>query len=292
MRQQGGPIGHLALPVKGWVQRFAFVLLVSAALGLLVFGRAGSPFIERLRLVIIDAAAPVLDVLSRPVASAAAVVEEVRRLADMRGEIVRLREENERLRSWQAAARKLRLEVASYRDLLNVVDEPRLDFITARVISDSGGAFVRTVLIAAGATGGVRNGQAVVNGDGLVGRIVETGRRSARVLLLTDLNARIPVVIEATRVSAILAGDNTDTQRLIFVSEDARVSPGDRIVTSGRGEMLPTGLPIGTVVSVVDGTARVQPFVDWHTLEYVRVLDYVQPALSSAGDAAPAERQP
>ena len=266
MRQQGGPLGHLALPVKGWVQRFAFVLLVGAALGLLVFGRAGSPFVERLRLVIIDAAAPVLDVLSRPVASAAAVVEEVRRLADMRGEVARLSEENERLRSWQAAARKLRQEIASYRDLLHVVDEPRLDFITARVISDSGGAFVRTVLIAAGANSGVRNGQAVVNGDGLVGRIVETGRRSARVLLLTDLNARIPVVIESTRVSAILAGDNTNTQRLIFISEDARVSPGDRIVTSGRGEMLPTGLPIGTVVSVADYTARVQPLVDWHTL--------------------------
>ena len=289
MRQQGGPIGHLALPVKGWVQRFAFVLLVSAALGLLVFGRAGSPFIERLRLVIIDAAAPVLDVLSRPVASAAAVVEEVRQLADMRGEIVRLSAENERLRNWQAAARQLGHENAVYRDLLNLVEEPRLDFITARVISDSGGAFVRTVLIAAGTSSGVRKGQAVVNGDGLVGRIVEAGRHSARVLLLTDLNARIPVVIESTRAQAILAGDNTDRQRLIFMPDNARVSRGDRIVTSGRGEMLPAGLPIGTVVSVADGVARVQPFADWHILEYVRVLDFAYPAASADG-AAPAGR--
>jgi rod shape-determining protein MreC len=234
----------------------------------------------------------VLEVLSRPVASAGAVVEEVRRLAGLRGEVVRLREENERLRNWQAAARQLRHENAAYRDLLNVVEEPRLDFITARVISDSGGAFVRTVLIAAGTDSGVRKGQAVVNGDGLVGRIVEAGRHSARVLLLTDLNARIPVVIESSRVSAILAGDNTDRQRLIFMPDNARASPGDRIVTSGRGEMLPAGLPIGTVVSVADGVARVQPFAVWHTLEYVRVLDLAYPAPSaSAAGAAPAGRE-
>ncbi len=133
----------------------------------------------------------------------------------------------------------------------------------------------------------------MVNGDGLVGRIVEAGRNSARVLLLTDLNARIPVVIESTRVSAILAGDNTDRQRLIFMPDNARVSPGDRIVTSGRGEMLPAGLPIGTVVSVADGVARVQPFADWHTLEYVRVLDFARPAPSASADgAAPAGRGP
>ncbi len=279
MRQQGSPVRRLALPVKGWVQRFAFVLLVGAALGLLVFGKAGSPFIERLRLTITEAAAPVLDMLSRPVASASAVVEEVRQLVYLRSEIVRLRDENERLKRWQAVARKLEHENTAFRDLLNFVADPLPGFITARVIGDASGAFVRSVLITAGARDGVRKGQAVVNSSGLVGRVVETGARSARVLLLTDLNARIPVVVEATRVAAILAGDNSDRQRLIFLPKNARVSVSDRIVTSGRGGMLPAGLPIGAVTSVDGDSVRVQPFANWHTLEYVRVLDYV---LSSA----------
>ena len=96
-------------------------------------------------------------------------------------------------------------------------------------------------------------------------------------MLLTELNARIPVVVESTRVAAILAGDNTDRQRLVFLPDDARVSPGERIVTSGRGGMLPAGLPIGVVASVDGDSVRVQPLVDWHTLEFVQVLDYVLP---------------
>ena len=290
MRQQGSPVSLLAVPVKGWLQRFAFVLLVGAAIGLLLLGKAGSPFVDRLRITITDAVAPVLGVLSRPVATVSDVVAEVRQFVNLRGEVGRLREENERLRHWQAAARKLDRENAAYRDLLNLVPEPRPRFVTARVIGDSGGAFVRTVLITAGAGDGVRKGQAVVNGDGLVGRVVETGARSARVLLLTDLNARIPVVVESTRVAAILAGDNTDRQRLVFLPDDARVSPGERIVTSGRGGMLPAGLPIGVVASVDGDSVRVQPLVDWHTLEFVQVLDYVLPgALPSTRPVGRAE---
>ncbi|MFQ5958820.1 MAG: rod shape-determining protein MreC, partial [Alphaproteobacteria bacterium] len=106
------------------------------------------------------------------------------------------------------------------------------------------------------------------------------------ILLLTDLNARIPVVIESTRVPAILAGDNTDRPRLTFLPVNARVSPGDRIVTSGQGGMLPPGLPVGLVAVVEDNIALVQLFVDWHTLEYVRVLDYTLPGVLPSTRAA------
>ena len=291
MRPHYTSVTRLTVPLKGWVQRFAFVLLVAAGVGLLILGKADSPFVERLRLNIVDTAAPVLDALSRPVATVTALVEEVRGLVALHGENARLREDNERLRHWEVVARKLEQENVAYRDLLNVVAEPRPAFVTARVIADSGGAFVRTVLLTAGARDGVRNGQAVVTGEGMVGRVVETGGRSARVLLITDLNSRIPVVVESTRAPASLAGDNSDRQRLLFLPVNARVAVGARVVTSGQGGVLPPGLPVGTVTSLDDGVVSVQPFVDWHMLEYVQVLDYVLPgALPStraAGRAGP-----
>ena len=291
MRQPESSVRRLAMPIKGLVRRFAFLLLVSGAVGLLILGKTGSPLVERLRITITDASAPVLETLSHPVASATAVVDGVRELFNLHSENARLRADNERLRHWQVVARRLGQENVAFRDLLNLVSEPGTAFITARVIGDSGGAFVRTVLLTAGARDGVRNGQAVVNGDGMVGRVVDTGERSARVLLLTDLNSRVPVVVESTRVSAILAGDNTDRQRLIFLPVDARVSPGERIVTSGHGGMFPPGLPIGVVSAVEEGAALVQPFVGWHALEYVRVLDYslpgVLPVTRAAGRAEP-----
>ncbi|MFP6730421.1 MAG: rod shape-determining protein MreC [Alphaproteobacteria bacterium] len=282
---------RLALPVTGWVQRFAFALLVSASVGMLVLGRIDSTFVERLRVGITDSVAPVLEVLSQPSATAAAIVEDMRTLADLRGENERLRAVNERLLRWQAVARTLEQENLAYKELLNLVEDPRPAFITARVIGDAGGAFVRTVLLNAGTDDGVAVGQAAVNAEGLVGRVVEVGRRSARILLLTDLNSRIPVVVEQSRVPAILAGDNSDHPRLSFTPVNAVFEPGDRIVTSGHGGMLPPGLPLGEVISTVGGVARVRPYVDWTALEYLRVLDFtlpgVLPATRTAGPAGP-----
>ena len=291
MRYRGASVRRLTLPVKGWMQRFAFALLVSASIGILLLGRVDSQFVERLRTGVTDGMAPILQAMSQPTATAAAIVGDVRAMADLYGENERLRGANERLLQWQAVARGLEQENLAFRDLLNLVDDPRPAFITARVIGDAGGAFVRTVLLNAGTDDGVRVGQAAVNAEGLVGRVVEAGRRSARILLLTDLNSRVPVVMELTRVPAILAGDNSDNPRLAFTPVNALFEPGERLVTSGHGGMLPPGLPVGEVVSTVSGVARIRPYVNFSALEYLRVLDFtlpgVLPATRTAGPAGP-----
>ena len=146
--------------------------------------------------------------------------------------------------------------------------------VAARVVGDSGGAFVHSVLVNAGGQDGVRKGQAAVNGEGLVGRVAEVGERSARVLLVTDLNSRIPVLLESQRYRAILVGDNSQRPRLLYLSADAKVSPGDRIVTSGHGGVFPPGLAVGVVTLIANGDVRVQPFVDWERLEYVRLIEF------------------
>lgn len=282
---------RLALPVKGWVQRFSFALLIAASVGMLAVGKVDSRFVDRLSAGVTDVVAPMLEALSQPSATVSSVISEIRSLADLHGENTRLRSMNERLLNWQAVARALEQENLAYRELLNLVDDPRPAFITARVIGDAGGAFVRTVLLNAGTDNGVRVGQAAVNADGLVGRVVGAGRRSARILLLTDLNSRVPVVVERTRVPAILAGDNSDYPRLSFTPVNAVFESGERIVTSGHGGMLPPGIPVGEVVSSSDGVARVRPFVDWSRLEYLRILDFTLPGIlpttRTAGPAGP-----
>jgi len=82
------------------------------------------------------------------------------------------------------------------------------------------------------------------------------------------------VLIEASRERAVLAGDNTARPRLIYLSPDARVSPGDRVVTSGHGGALPAGLPVGVIAEVGERGVLVQPYVDWSRLDFVRLLDY------------------
>lgn len=284
MRAPKGNVLRVAVPIRNVLQRFAFVLLVGSAFALMLLGRLDNAVVERIRLGVVDAFAPVMDVVSRPVSAANDLADEVRELISLRTELARVREENERLLQWQTVARRLEAENAAFRSLLSAKSETSSFLIAARVVADAGGPFVRTVLLNAGRRDGVRKGQAVVNSEGMVGRIAEVGERSARVLLLSDLNSRVPVVNERSGQRGVLAGDNTEWPQLVFLPNQAQVQPGDPIVTSGHGGVLPPGLPIGIVASTNDGVVRVQPLVEWSRLEFVRVVRYDLPRLDSEAD--------
>jgi rod shape-determining protein MreC len=281
MAPRQGKVFKLAWPLKTIIQRSAFLALISLAIALLFLGKANVGVVEKMRTSATDFLAPVLSTISEPVDAFHKAVARVQKLTSLIEENERLREENARLLKWQAAGRTLEQENENFRQLLNALSDPLVLPITARVVGDSGGPFVRTLLLNAGRRDGVRVGQAVVAPLGLVGRIAEVGERSARVLLLTDLNSRIPVVMEQSRHKGILIGDNSSLPLLDFLPTNASVSPGDRVVTSGDGGMLPAGRPIGFVSSVTDKGIRVQAYADWTRLEYVSVLRYDLPGMSS-----------
>lgn len=274
MAKRPGSFTSVAQPVRSLWSRFAFGLLVAGSFGLMLLGKADVVLVEKFRTTVADTLRPVIDVASRPAASVSDAVESLRELRDIRAENARLRIENTRLERWQHVARRLEAENRALRALTNYVAPPAANYITARVIADAGGAFVRSAMINAGRGDGVRPGLAAVSGDGLVGGVVEVGERHARVLLITDLNSQIPVLVERTRDPAVLVGDNSRSPDLQYLPQNARVLPGDRIVTSGHGGVFPAGLPVGMVTTVDDRKIEVQPFVDWNRLEYLQLLDY------------------
>jgi rod shape-determining protein MreC len=273
----------LAIPLKVFFQRFAFLSLICVSVALLILGKADLVLMERVRTISTDALSPVLGTLSQPANAINKGIQRVRELASLVEENERLRLENERLLKWQAASRSLDRENEYYRQLLNALSDPLVLPITARVVGDSGGPFVRTLLLSAGQLDGVRKGQAAVGPNGVLGRVVAVGHQSARILLLTDLNSRVPVVLEKSRNKGILVGDNSSSPKLEYLPTNAQVSPGDRVVTSGDGGMLPAGWPVGIVSSVTDGQVRVQAFADWTRLEYISVLRYDLPGLTDSG---------
>src|SRR5436309_8562850 len=117
-------------------------------------------------------------------------------------------------------------------------------------MANSGGGYVLTLMVIGGTDQGLARGQAAVAGDGLVGRLTEVGSQSARVLLITDLNSRIPVVLESSHANAVLAGDNSERPGLLYLGEPGTTKIGERIVTSGEGGIFPPGLPVGVVAAI------------------------------------------
>ena len=275
-----------AAPVRAALQRFGFVALLGLAATLMAMDRADVGAARALRAVLVDAAAPVLDALSRPVESANAAIAEIGALMSLRAENAELREANARLRGWESAARALEQENAALRRAARLAAERLPVFVTGRVVGDSGSAFVRTLLVAAGARDGVAKGQAAITADGVVGRVVDVGRRASRVLLITDLNSRVPVLLERSRQRAILAGDNGALARLDYLPGGAAPAVGERVVTSGHGGLMPPGLPVGVVARAEANEVRVRPLAEFGRIDYVRLVAWTPPALDPAPPAA------
>lgn len=261
-----------AIPFDLWGGRGASLLFLMFSLALFVVSVFRPVLLEDMRGDVVDRFAPVLEAVSYPFAQASEFISGVTGMAALRAENMQLSRENTRLREWYQTALMLQAENQSLKDLLHVKVETQHSFITARVIADGGGSFVKSVLVAAGDDDGVGKGQAVLSGEGLVGRIVESGHRAARVLLLTDYNSRVPVTVEGSRQRAILAGDNSDTPVLLYMPPDSSVPDGARIVTSGIGGVFPTGLPVGVVVSTLDGRKAVRLSADISRLMHVRIV--------------------
>jgi rod shape-determining protein MreC len=138
-----------------------------------------------------------------------------------------------------------RLEV--YEDILNMQGEPGGAEVTARIMAETNGPFAEALLANAGATNGVAEGYYAENDRGLVGRVVQVGNRSSRILKVTDFNSRVPVMGEASGLRAIMFGGRDNLGRLTDLPEQGDFLPNERILTSGEGGLFPRGVVVGYV---------------------------------------------
>lgn len=256
------------------------VLAASAfvATALLVLSRIDHPLAQSLRWGVNDAMRPVLEAVAWPIGPLRALGDRLTALRNADAEIRRLKAEVADLRSAKAEANVLRKSVADLSGVALVVQEAKVPYVTARVLASSKGASAESIVIAAGREQGVRPGFPVVNGDGLVGRVVEVGRKVARVLLLGDPASRIPVQIGSAG-RAILSGDGGLRPRLEYLDEGVIPAAGDVVTTSSAGGFLPGGLPVGRMVAG-GGGAHVHLEADPRRLDYVSVLSFENPATS------------
>ncbi|EKE43894.1 rod shape-determining protein MreC [Oceaniovalibus guishaninsula JLT2003] len=254
------------------VRRILIGGLVLFLLAVFLFWRIDSPRAERMRAEITDAVIPSFDWALVPVTKAAGMIENFQSYTRIYEQNRELRRELQQMKAWKEAALQLEQENAKLLDLNRVRLDPALTFITGVVLADSGSPFRQSVLLNIGARDGIRDGWATTDGLGLVGRISGVGKASSRVILLTDTNSRVPVMVQPSGQKAILAGDNSAVPPLDFLETADAVRPGDRVVSSGDGGVLPAGLLVGQIVMGPNRQLRVRLAADYERLEFLRVL--------------------
>ena len=271
-----GPLlfARVVRPVRSLWQRFAFAMLIGMALSLMVADQSDIKVFKQIKMSAIHSLGTLLELGVETSTAARETFETLAELGKFKGELERLRLENNELKKWRYAAEALNSQNMALRDLHSFVPLPTIKSITGRIISYSGGAFTRSILINVGSKNGARLGQAVMSSFALVGVLVEVADEYSRVLLVTDLNSQIPVKIQNNGISGILIGDNSRLAKLFFLPQESVLAEGQIVTTSGRGGVLPPDLPIGLVKKTEGLKLVVEPFNDRVQSGYVRVLNY------------------
>ena len=282
---------RLSIPVRHALARLTLPLLIAAAFGLMLLGKADALLAERARMALADALVPIFAWTAGPLDAVRSFAGDAKGLLALRSDNARLRSENERLRRWQAVALTLEAENATLKANLGWIPDPAPSYVTARVVADAGGVYARAVLLSVGPNHDLAKGQIALDERGLVGRITELGLRSARVLLLTDMNSRIPVILESSRGRAILVGTNGPRPRLMHWPDGVLPVEGERVVTSAEAQAFPAGLPVGLVHYSAGNVPEVDTAARLDRLEVVRVFNYGLHGLTPPEPAMrPAER--
>ncbi len=264
---------QVAASLAGVIRRGGFLLAVLVSIILLIFSRLHEEKISVLRTGLTDLLAPVLGTISAPLSALNQAVITTEQFMDVYAENKRLREE---LRHWQAAgqvATHLSFENKRLRGLLNHVPEAAVHYVSARVVSNSLSPFSHYAVINAGAEDGIKTGQVAINQEGVIGQVMETGRHSARIRLVTDRDFRLPVTLSTSGEQAVLAGAGDHQQaRLIRLKHSETVYAGDVALTSGDNALFPSGLVVGAVDSIARDGVRIHPVLDRNRLHHVSIL--------------------
>ncbi len=204
---------------------------------------------------------------------------------DLKAEVIRERK-------WRDVAMALQLENARLRAMIGVRTDPPIPMVLGQTVLEARGPFSNARLVDVGASRGVTEGNPALSDHGLVGRVVGVAPHASRILLLTDAESRVPVLLPRTNGRAILTGDGGANPTLAFLRAHEALRQGDRVLTSGDGGVFPRGLPVGSVVRGFDDEWRVALDSDEAPVDFVQILlftDFSQlaPPASLAPTALP-----
>ncbi len=289
-----------SVPFRQALSRLTLPVMLMVSLGLILIGRADQALQDRLRASLDDVLAPAYQLVAAPVQAIAHDGGAIGQLFELQSQNAALRVENAQLLQWQAVALALQARNDALNAALHYVPQPAPEFFTGDVVADLGGVYARSVLVNLPLSDGQAqklDGAVAMDGQGVVGRVVEAGTRAVRVLLITDLNSRIPVALGTKGAPALMVGTNGAEPQLLYWSPGQPPAEGAMVLTSATGGAFPPGLPVGVVHYDAQNDPIVLPLADLSSLRLLRLFAYtnsepqLQPVVAPPPHAAPHGRQ-
>ena len=261
---------------RGNQQRFSLIALILFSIFIIVLGKYNFKGINFLKLSIKEVVYRTTFIVSVPENFVISSYQTINDHFSLYSNYKNLKKDYESLKATKLNADFLKSENEALKSKIDDVSTQSSELL-AKVIIDKKSPFLRSVIVNRGSKDNVILGMAVLDEKFLVGKVVEVNYSTSRVLLLSDLNSKIPVSIEPNGVQSILSGSGSKFGEIQYIKEDYQLDSDFEIFTSGSGGIFRSGIPIGkTILNAGSGldTIKVKFHSDFSQLRLVKIVSF------------------
>ena len=254
---------------KGNKQRFSLVALIIFSVVLIVLSRINFPAINYLKIGLNEVVYRVSFIVSLPEQQLNRSLIVINNHLNLYNDHDQLKEKFKSLRGKELDNEYLKFENERLR---KIIDEYIIntDELVAKVLLDKESPFLRSIILNKGSKDKIRIGMAVLDGPYLVGKVVEVNYATSRVLLISDLNSKIPVILEPGDIQSIMSGSGKNKGQIQYFKTENTLNEKKIVFTYGSGGIFKSGIPIGEIIS----GEEIKFFSDLSQLTFVKVVSF------------------
>jgi len=258
-------------------QRFSLIALIFFSILFLALGKLNFKAVDYVKIIIREIVYRSSFIVSAPENYLKNTYQTVQSHFIVYKDYFEIKSELEKIKSQKSVDNFI---VEENKRLKKIIDDyvEESDEIVAKVLIDKKSPFLRSVIINKGSKSNVMLGMAVLDGAYLVGKVVEVNYSTSRILLLSDLNSKIPVVIEPGGFQSILSGTGKRKGNIQYLKENYTIENNSVLYTSGSGGLFKSGIPIGKIKSTELNKKNVDFFSDFSQLKFIKIISFKKEA--------------
>ena len=258
---------------KGNKQRFSLIGLIFFSLGLLILNKINLPFNNYLNITLNEIVYRSSFIVSIPEKKFHELNNTIKDHYKSYNSYLEIKKELNLLKSEKYETQFLKAENER---LKKKIDEYTFnsDELIAKVLIDKKSPFLKSIIVNKGSKDKIKLGMAVLDGSYLVGKIVEVNYSTARALLISDLNSKIPVSIEPGNIQSILSGTGKQNGKIEYLETDIEIVDKSILYTSGSGGIFKSGIPIGKIKKLDEENYSIIFFSDLSQLNFVKLVSF------------------